>query len=120
MIIGTGIDLVELARIQQLAERQPRFITRVLTEAEQKEYALLSAGRKTEFLAGRFAAKEAFVKAVGTGISATFSWLDLEVRKEETGKPYLVARNYDQKVHLSISHSKTQAIAQVIIESLES
>lgn len=120
MIIGTGIDLIELSRIQQLAERQPRFINRILTEAERKQYELLSTGRKTEFLAGRFAAKEAFVKAAGTGISRTFSWLDLEVRKEAGGRPYLFARNYDQKIHLSISHSKTQAVAQVIIESLES
>ncbi|MTE28427.1 holo-[acyl-carrier-protein] synthase, partial [Winogradskyella sp. ZXX205] len=68
-------------------------------------------------LAGRFAAKEAFVKAAGTGISSTFSWQDIEIKKETSGKPYLYVPSYLKIMHLSISHSALYAVASVIIES---
>ncbi|MFC0472355.1 holo-ACP synthase [Halalkalibacter kiskunsagensis] len=117
MIKGIGIDIVELERIEKVMERQPRFVERILTSAEEKEYGVFSHKRKVEFLAGRFAAKEAFVKAIGTGISASFSWRDIEVQKEPNGRPTLVVEGLRETVHLSISHSKTYAIAEVIIES---
>ncbi|TWI54041.1 holo-ACP synthase [Halalkalibacter nanhaiisediminis] len=120
MVIGTGIDIVELERIQSAMERQPRFVDRILTKGEKRDFLLLSNKRKVEFLAGRFAAKEAFVKAVGTGISSVYSWKDIEIRKESSGKPFLVVKAYDERIHLSISHSATYAIAHVIIESLPS
>ena len=74
-----------------------------------------SSSRKIEFLAGRFAAKEAFSKAYGTGIGNSFSFLDIQVENDEKGKPFF---RYPQEngVHLSITHSAEYAVAQVIIE----
>ncbi|WP_332698004.1 holo-ACP synthase [Halalkalibacter lacteus] len=120
MIIGIGIDIVELERIEKVMKHQPRFVKRILTTSEAKEFHQFSVKRKVEFLAGRFAAKEAFVKAMGTGISASYSWHDIEVRKEPNGRPILVVEGLRETIHLSISHSKTYAVAQVIIESTSS
>lgn len=120
MIIGTGIDIIELQRIEEIIRRKPRFIEKVLTETERLQYFQLKRTRQVEFVAGRFAAKEAFVKACGTGISAAFGWHDIEVKKELSGKPYIVAAHYKENVHLSISHSAAYAIASVIIESSSS
>ena len=119
MIIGTGIDIIELSRIEKLMKRQPSFITRVLTPFEQDKFHTLNEKRKIEFLAGRFAAKEAYSKANGTGIGKDLSFQDIQINNEESGKPYIEKPN-EHKVHLSISHSEHYAIAQVIIESLSS
>lgn len=119
MIIGTGIDIVELYRIEQLIQRQKKFVNRILTNDEKEVFIKLSEHRKVEFLAGRFAAKEAYSKAVGTGIGKSLSFLDIEITANNLGKPF-IKKPSDYKVHLSISHSKEYAIAQVIIESLSS
>jgi holo-[acyl-carrier protein] synthase len=68
-----------------------------------------------EFLAGRFAAKEAFSKAMGTGIGKDLSFLDIEIAVDPLGKPVIVKP--DVNAHLSISHSRDYAVAQVVIES---
>lgn len=115
MIEGIGIDIVELNRIKKLIERQRKIIDRVLTLAEKDDFEILSEKRRVEFLAGRFAAKEAFSKAVGSGIGQNLSFLDIEIRKDEKGKPFIV-RPFSKGVHLSISHSEQYAIAQVVIE----
>lgn len=116
MIIGIGIDIVELTRIEKSLDN-PKFIKRILTEKEEEEFYLLSANRKIEFLAGRFAAKEAFVKALGTGISKECGWHDIEITNDKRGRP-LIQYNGDKRYHLSISHSQTYAVAQVIIEDI--
>ncbi|MHC0039462.1 holo-ACP synthase [Pseudoneobacillus sp. C159] len=115
MILGTGIDIVELDRIKTIIERQPKFIQRILTEDEQVIFKKLTGARKVEFLAGRFAAKEAFSKARGTGIGSDLSFLDIEIQADVKGKPQIVSP-IKEGVHLSISHSRDYAIAQVIIE----
>jgi holo-[acyl-carrier protein] synthase len=115
MILGTGIDIVELDRIKTIIERQPKFIQRILTDREQMVFEKLTGGRKIEFLAGRFAAKEAFSKACGTGIGPELSFLDIEIQTNAKGKPEIVSP-VKEGVHLSISHSRDYAIAQVIIE----
>lgn len=117
MITGTGIDIVEIKRIKKIANRQQRFVQRILTVREREVYASLSEHRRLEYLAGRFAAKEAVVKAVGTGIAETLGWHDIEILNDRKGKP-LVQVAVAGQVHLSISHSKEYAVAQVIIESL--
>jgi holo-[acyl-carrier protein] synthase len=119
MIIGIGIDIVELERIENLLQKQPRFPEKVLTGKERVNYESLNGKRKIEYIAGRFAAKEAFVKAAGTGISKTFGWHDIEVLNEENGKPFLLA-NIECTVHVSITHSNANAVAQVILERLSS
>ncbi|MGE5702524.1 MAG: holo-ACP synthase [Clostridia bacterium] len=127
MIVGTGIDLVEIERITALMERQPKLAVRVLTRAEQA--AMPSAPRrKAEYLAGRYAVKEAVAKALGTGIGAAISFQDIEIVKDELGKPHLklapealkrfkqFEHTEDVCFHVSITHGKQHAIAQVIIE----
>ncbi|MBO9131381.1 holo-ACP synthase [Bacillus sp. 165] len=116
MIIGTGIDIVELKRIADLLDRQPKFIDRILTAKEKEYFGLLQGKRKVEFAAGRFAVKEAYSKAIGTGIGQEVSFLDIEIINDERGKPVLTGGT-DHIVHVSISHSNEFAVAQVIIES---
>ncbi|MGG1398024.1 holo-ACP synthase [Bacillus salipaludis] len=115
MIKGIGIDIIELSRVQDLLHRQRKFIDRILTDQEKQKFEVLSERRQVEFLAGRFAAKEAFSKAVGTGIGKELSFLDIEIDSDSLGKPYLVKPEI--KGHLSISHSKEFVVAQVIIEN---
>lgn len=119
MIIGTGIDIVELNRIKSVYQRQKKFADRILTEAEKEKFKSLSESRQIEYLAGRFAVKEAYAKAVGTGIGETLSFLDIEVLSDHLGKP-IVSKPLTYKAHISISHSKEYAVAQVILESLSS
>lgn len=115
MISGIGIDIVELKRIEKISARQKRFAARILTATEMDIYDRLSGRRKIEFLAGRYAAKEAFSKAYGTGIGEHLSFQDIEISADEKGKPF-IAKPFSAGVHLSISHSKDFAVAQVIIE----
>lgn len=118
MIEGIGIDIVELDRIKKLLERQSRIVDRILTESEKDEFVTLSEKRKIEYLAGRFAAKEAFSKAWGTGIGERLSFLDIEIRKDRNGKPFVV-KPIAVGVHLSISHSEQYAVAQIVIEKTD-
>lgn len=117
MITGIGIDIIELERIRKIHKRQDKFADRVLTPNEKAVFNTLSESRKIEFLAGRFAAKEAYSKAVGTGIGENLSFLHIEIEKDEKGKPFISKPN-NNGVHLSISHSKEYAIAQVVIEDI--
>ncbi|MFC7372773.1 holo-ACP synthase [Fictibacillus iocasae] len=119
MIIGTGIDIIEISRIAAFVNRQPRFAQRILNEKEMIRYRTLQGRRQVEFLAGRFAAKEAYAKAIGTGIGIELSWHDITVVPDEKGKP-VISSHYPYHTHLSISHSKEFAAATVIIESLSS
>src|ERR1700760_3165381 len=125
MIVGTGIDLVEIARIQQSLERfGPRFLNRVFTPAEQA-YCMRKRNA-AESLAARFAAKEAAAKALGTGISRGVNWLEIEVVREPGGRPNLRFRGRAAEmaahlgvVHaaLSITHTATLSMANVILEN---
>ncbi|WP_047374307.1 holo-ACP synthase [Exiguobacterium sp. ZOR0005] len=114
MIVGIGIDIVELERIARSIE-QPRFIDRLLTESERERARGYKEERRIEFVAGRFAAKEAYAKAVGTGIARGLSWQQIEVLPDETGRPRMTAP-FPGRIHVSISHSERYAVAQVIIE----
>jgi holo-[acyl-carrier protein] synthase len=123
MIYGIGVDLIEIDRIKHAIERNgQRFVDRVYTKAEQ-EYC----EQRPSFAcyAARFTAKEAFLKALGTGLRKGMRWQDIEVYTDELGKPhvqlygYLEERAKQEKfehVHLSLSHSSAYAIAQVVIE----
>ncbi|WP_347552663.1 holo-ACP synthase [Pseudalkalibacillus hwajinpoensis] len=119
MIKGIGIDLIELERIEKAIGRNAAFPVRILTKIELEEFEKLSGHRRVEYLAGRFASKEAYAKARGTGIGK-LSWHDIEVQKSEEGAPYIKASAEDERIHISISHSRQHAIAQVIIESSSS
>lgn len=114
MIKGTGIDIIELYRIEKIVNKQPKFVERILCESEKQQFEALSGKRKIEFLAGRFAAKEAFSKANGTGIGKELSFHDIEIDSDGAGKPIILKPVV--RAHLTISHSKDYAVAQVIIE----
>lgn len=114
MIKGIGLDIVEIERILDICKRQPRFPLRILTTKELEVYEQLSEQRKMEYLAGRFAAKEAYAKAYGTGIGNQLSFLDIETAYDQNGKPIIV-KPRREKVYLSITHTRTIAAAQVII-----
>jgi holo-[acyl-carrier protein] synthase len=124
MVIGTGVDLVEIARFRKVIERlKDRFILRVFTPVEQ-EFCNTHKDPVPHY-AVRFAAKEALFKALGTGWAKGVTWLDVEVRRERQDAPIirlsgeaqrLSAAMGAQKVHLSLSHSDHWAIAMVILE----
>lgn len=120
LIKGIGIDIVEIQRIKNISERQKGFIDRILDIKEKSHYEQLSPKRKVEFLAGRFAAKEAYAKAMGTGIGTHLSFQDIRIEYDQYGKPVIQSPIPDMNIHLSISHSEQYAVAQVIIESLSS
>lgn len=119
MIKGIGIDIVEIDRIHRLVNRNERFIDRTLSKEERQQYEQLrSKRRKLEYVAGRFAAKEAFAKATGTGIGA-LQLIDIAVLTKDSGAPVLHVAGYEAyQLHVSISHSEHYAVAHVIIEEV--
>jgi holo-[acyl-carrier protein] synthase len=124
MIVGSGIDLTEIPRIQHSMDRYgARFLDRVYTATEQA-YCLRKRNAAESF-AARFAAKEAGAKALGTGISKGVSWLEIEVMREPGGRPTLRfhgrAAERAQRMGvcsaaLSLTHTSTLAMASVMLE----
>lgn len=117
---GLGNDIIEISRIASAIRRyDSRFLNRVFTEKEQQYCSQHSQPER--HYAGRFAAKEAIVKALGTGLKKGVSWLDIEIVNNEEGKPcvtlspFLEKRFPGAKVHLSISHCKEYATAVAIL-----
>jgi holo-[acyl-carrier protein] synthase len=125
MIVGSGIDLVEIGRIQHSMDRYgSRFLDRVFTGAEQA-YCLRKR-KAAESFAARFAAKEAGAKALGTGIRNGVSWLEIEVVREAGGRPTIrfhgraaqvAARLGVARAALSITHTTDLAMASVVLEN---
>lgn len=124
MIVGIGVDIVEIKRLREVLERQQeRFIRRVFTEAEE-EYCRAHRDPVPHY-AARFAAKESLFKALGTGWAKGVSWKDAEVVRAATQAPALVLHGQAEKLcqtlgvraaHLSLSHSNDSAVAVVILE----
>lgn len=121
MIHGVGTDIIEIKRVEQSIERYgQRFLDRLFTLKEQ-EYCLKHKESARHF-AGRFAAKEAIAKALGTGISDSIGWLDMEILNDRAGKPNLKLSKHVKELfgspslHLSISHSRDHAVAFAIAE----
>lgn len=113
MIKGIGTDIIELSRIAKV-NKKDRLAGRVLSPEEYLKYESLTAeARKIEFLAGRFAVKEAYSKALGSGIGENISFKEICCVNDSSGKPVL---KNDSNAHISISHSKDYAIAMVILE----
>ncbi|HEX3101662.1 MAG TPA: holo-ACP synthase [Pyrinomonadaceae bacterium] len=125
MILSIGIDIVEVYRIRQTIARTPRFAERVFT-ANERAFCEAKGVAAAQSYAGRFAAKEAFLKALKTGWRGKITWRDIEVVSDELGAPSLEIHGEAKKilddrgadhVHLSISHTSEHAIAEVILES---
>lgn len=121
MILGTGIDIIEVDRVAKASAKEG-FMRRVFTEAERERFA--GFNNNPTNIAGAFAAKEAIVKALGTGIGAV-EWKEIEILHYQSGQPYAVLygnakKRMDElggeKLHISISHIKAMAAAQAILE----
>lgn len=115
MIKGIGLDIVEIERIAKAMMRSDKFKDRILSEKEQVLFAAHSESRKIEFLAGRFAAKEAFSKALGTGIGKECELHDVEILRGDAGNPVLYFKGELVNGFISITHAKQYAAAQVIL-----
>jgi holo-[acyl-carrier protein] synthase len=127
VIVGIGTDLVEIVRVERALERHgDRFARRILVAQEYQRFA---AHRKpAAYLAKRFAAKEAFSKAMGTGIRAPVNWQNLGVANHSSGRPYfelsealaeLVRRRGIRSVHVSLTDERGMAAAFVVLEGAD-
>lgn len=122
MIFGIGTDIVEIERIKRAVERNPKLLTRLFTQNELSYFE--KRNMNVEHIAGGFSAKEAILKALGTGLSG-LSWKEIEVLRGDTGKPmvklYGKAKEYAMEscignIFISISHCRDYAMATAIAE----
>ena len=122
MIVNIGTDIIEVARIQKMIDEYgDKFLKRIYTETEI-EYCESFGKRKYEHFAARFAIKEAFSKAIGTGLTNSFAFNEVGIANLQTGKPELILegemkkRWSDKIFHISLAHTEGNAIAFVIME----
>ena len=135
MLLGIGTDITDLSRVRRILDGSAgeRFIARVLTDteiallAQRREVEANSKVRSTEFVAGRFAAKEAVSKALGTGIGESIGFRDIDIIPDAKGKPecrlsdQAIARlglRPGERIHVSISHNDQIAVAFAVWESV--
>ena len=120
-ILGIGVDIIEIHRIQRAALNNPKFIERIFTEAEIRYFESISF--KAESIAGSFAAKEAISKAMGSGFKG-FNFKDIEILRDENGRPYVMGyNNFNEltqelkveEIMISISHCKEYAVANAVV-----
>ncbi|MBN2054152.1 holo-ACP synthase [bacterium] len=125
MIIGLGLDILDIARLQCMLDRHGgEFKKRVFSD---DEIAYCDAKRDpAQHFAARFAAKEAFLKALGCGLRHGIEWLDMEIELDDLGKPTLkirgvaekeLAKRAVQRIHVSMTHVQQCAAAVVVLES---
>ncbi|MCP4217023.1 MAG: holo-ACP synthase, partial [bacterium] len=123
MIKGMGVDIIDVPRIKKMVDKGRRFFDGIFTPLEI-EYSEARHKKEIHF-AARFAAKEAFFKAMGTGWRDGMKWTDIEVENDELGKPHIrisgkTLEKFNSKgcstINLSISHTKEYAVAFVIVE----
>lgn len=123
MIFGIGTDIIEVARIEEVAAKGTQYLETIFTEKE-RNYCETKA-RKSEHYAGRYAAKEAFLKALGSGWRDGLAFGDIEIINDDLGKPQIflhgeVKKLFDhyqiKHISTSISHVKAMAIAVVVLE----
>ena len=124
MILGVGIDIIEVTRIKASFEKfGARFVNRILL-SDEIAYCL-SHKNPAPFLAARFAAKEAISKAFGTGIGAQLGWQDMEIRRKKSGEPFVVLHGKGKELFasrgakqllVSLSHTQNYAAATAVLE----
>lgn len=123
MIVGTGIDMIEVSRVGEKVAKENGFKSKVFSQNEIRFCE--SKKNSDQNYAARFAAKEAFLKATGLGLTAGYELHEIEIMNDDLGKPEiklhgnfakLALKNEWKKIHLSLSHVQTMACAVVIIE----
>jgi holo-[acyl-carrier protein] synthase len=126
VIVSIGTDIIEVYRIGETIARTPRFVDRVFTDAEQK-YCESKGVAAIQSYAARFAAKEAFLKALKTGWRGKITWQDMEILNDADGVPSIQVKGEarrilneigEPRIHLSISHTTEHALAFVILETV--
>jgi holo-[acyl-carrier protein] synthase len=124
VIISIGIDIIEVRRVREVLARTPRFVERVFTPLE-RAYCDGRGAVAAQHYAARFAAKEAALKALGTGWGGGVGWQDVEIARDGAGAPSLVfhgralelfRRSGATRAHVSLAHTAEHAVAQVILE----
>jgi len=122
MIIGIGTDIIEVQRIQEICEKfGKRFLDRIFTPLEQ-EYCDSFKDTKYVHYAARFAMKESFSKAIGTGITEGFKFKEVGIGNEDNGKPLVILDGAlkekwgHYRIHISLSHTRENAVAYLVIE----
>jgi holo-[acyl-carrier protein] synthase len=125
LVCGIGIDMIEVARVARVEQRHgERFLHRIFTPLELEKIH----GNRSQYLAARFAAKEAALKALGTGMSGGVRWVEVEVDNLPSGQPTLNFSGTAQvralslgvkRFHITISHTAEHALAQVVLEGEE-
>jgi holo-[acyl-carrier protein] synthase len=130
MIIGIGHDLTDIGRVKQIMNGRTgaKFVERVLTEEERELSAGYSGERLEQFTAGRFAAKEAVVKALGCGIGRAVGFTDMTIGRDGCGKPECVLSEQawrrlglsaaNIRIHVTITHERTLASAFAVVERI--
>ena len=116
MIYGIGIDITEIARIEHAQASNPHFAGKVLTDRELAYYRDLPPERAAQWLAGRFSVKEAYANAFGTGLGPV-ALHDVETLSDAAGRPVITAHPYAGKAFVSISHTATLVMTEVILEA---
>ena len=120
MIKGIGVDVVDIARLERVADEwKHRFLRKVFTNAEIAYCE--SKAHPIQHFAVRFAAKEAFAKAIANGWAHAFRWQDVEIENDGSGKPRIklhgkLEQVFPNTIHLSLSHTQTTAVATVVLE----
>ncbi|MBS9335299.1 holo-ACP synthase [Fructobacillus sp. M1-13] len=118
MIIGIGNDMESISRIESVLNRRPNFLSTILTPAEQEAAKKRTGKHYLEFVAGRFSAKEAYSKALGTGIGKKASWQDITILNAPSGRPIISVRGQNNALSVAITHSGDYVATVVTIESL--
>jgi holo-[acyl-carrier protein] synthase len=125
LIIGCGIDLVKIKKMEKIIKRWGESFTKKIFTSQERAYCE-NRNNKYQSYAARFAAKEAFLKALGLGMRGV-SWKEIEVENNQLGQPTIttsgklkpiISRDKVDKIYLTISHTKDYAIAEVILETL--
>lgn len=121
MIFGIGTDIQDIQQTKNLyIKKADAFLSKCFTENEIEELKKKAGNAFYQTLTGKYAAKEAFSKAYGTGIGKGLSFHDIEILNDINGKPILTSKKIEgeKRLHISISHSKDYATAMVIIEQM--
>lgn len=116
MIFGVGIDAVEVERVTKILAKGDSFAKKVLTPREFAQYQKLEGKRQIEYLGGRFSVKEAFSKAMGTGLGQAIGLHDVETLWDESGNPVTTSVKFDGKIFSSITHDSNEIVTLVVLE----
>ncbi|MBS9338571.1 holo-ACP synthase [Fructobacillus sp. M2-14] len=118
MIIGIGNDMESISRIEAVLNRRPNFLSTILTPKELEVANKRSGKHYLEFVAGRFSAKEAYSKALGTGIGKAVSWQDICILNDDKGRPVIEVLGQKNELSVAITHSGDYVSTIVTIEKL--